>query len=594
MLQALWISSLANHLWQSTVVVFAAWLLVFALRNNQARIRYWIWLLASLKFLIPFSLLIDAGRRFGWPFASVHTSRLGGIFDLASSASATTATAFTKPAPMAIAFWIPSFLLLVWLVGAALVALSWWTAWRRARTIIETSATVENGWEHQLLVRLQKSAGVKITVTLAYSSLPLEPGVYGVCRPTILLPIGIRAFLGDQHLEALLTHELAHIRRCDNLAALIPMFVQALFWFNPMVWWLGARMLEERERACDEEVLRFGNSPDVYAESILRVCRFCVTCPSSCVAGVTGSNLKKRVEQIMAHRLGQKLNRGKKALLAIAVVAAFAAPIVVGMTEAPGLRAQSLGASADANLRFEVATIKSSKPGSSLKVQFTPSGRVIVNNATLRFLMKIAYDVGDDQIEGGPAWVNSKRFDLEAAPDESTIGDPKNMSEDQRRKFREQDRLRLQNLLADRFNLRFRTESKQMPIYAMVVAKNGPKMQQARDAEARSGIVGGRGQLTATNVGMEALAHFLGEQAGKPVLDMTGLKGNYNFDMNWSPDVNGTSGISAASNTPSVAADSSGPTLFTAVQDQLGLKLEPQKSVAEILIVDRAEKPSAN
>jgi bla regulator protein blaR1 len=168
------------------------------------------------------------------------------------------------------------------------------------------------------------------------------------------------------------------------------------------------------------------------------------------------------------------------------------------------------------------------------------------------------------------------------------------MSEEQRRSLRELDRLRLQSLLADRFNLKLRKESRQMPIYAMVVAKNGPKVQQAPEAEGRSGFLSGRGEVSATRVGMEAFAQFLGEQAGRPVLDMTGLKGNYTFSLKWSPDTNLAVGTPDATNNPPPPPDSSGPTLFTAIQDQLGLKLDPQKSPAEVLVVEVAEKPSEN
>lgn len=593
MLPMPWISAMANHLWQSTLVVLAAWLFTLALRNHQARIRYWIWLIASLKFLLPFSLLTSLGRLIGWPFLSIQTSHLDGIYELSAPISSSAMTVGPETAHSTMSSWISGALLCVWLLGSIFVVISWWAAWRRARMALGTSVIVQNEWEHQILRHLQESTGMRAKVQLAYSSLPLEPGVYGVLRPTILLPIGIRTFLSKMHLEALLAHELTHIRRHDNLVASIQMLVQAIFWFNPLVWWLGARMLDERERACDEEVLRLGSDPHIYAESILRVCRFCVACPSACVAGVTGSDLKRRVEEIMSRSFGQELNRGKKALLAVVLVTGLTVPIMVGMTETPGLKTQSLDPAIAASSKFEVAAIKSSKPGTGLRVQFTPSGRVVIQNATLRFLIKIAYDVGDQQIEGGPAWINSKRFDLEAKPGETAMGDLKDMSEEQRKEFREQDHIRLQNLLADRFGLKLRRESRQMPIYAMVVAKNGPKMRQAVDDDGRSGIVGGTGQVSATRVGMEAFAHFLGEQAGRPVLDMTGLTGNYNFALKWSPDTNQTAGVpDAANNIP--AGDSSGPTLFTAIQDQLGLKLEAQKSPAEILIVDRAEKPSAN
>src|SRR5262249_54214825 len=128
----------------------------------------------------------------------------------------------------------------------------------------------------------------------------VEPGVFGVFRPILLLPEGIGERLNDAQLEAILAHELCHVRRRDNLTATIHMAVQAVFWFHPLVWWLGARLVDERERACDEEVLRLGNRPQVYAAGILNVCKLYVESPLACVSGVTGADLKKRIGSIMA------------------------------------------------------------------------------------------------------------------------------------------------------------------------------------------------------------------------------------------------------------------------------------------------------
>ena len=118
-------------------------------------------------------------------------------------------------------------------------------------------------------------------------------GVFGILSPVLLWPRRIAERLGDEQVEAILAHELSHVRRRDNLAAALHMIVQALFWFHPLVWWLGARLVDERERACDEEVIRLGSEPQVYAESILKTCEFYVESRLACVAGVTGSDLKQ-------------------------------------------------------------------------------------------------------------------------------------------------------------------------------------------------------------------------------------------------------------------------------------------------------------
>src|SRR6202012_4511425 len=121
-----------------------------------------------------------------------------------------------------------------------------------------------------------------------------------------------------------------------------------VFWFHPLVWWIGARLVEERERACDEDVLTLGNEPRVYADAILNVCKLYAESPLVCVAGVTGSDIRARIEAIMTNRIGQTLNSAKKLLLATAGFAAIAGPIalglLIGIGHLPAIDAQSLPA----------------------------------------------------------------------------------------------------------------------------------------------------------------------------------------------------------------------------------------------------------
>src|SRR5207249_5075322 len=126
------------------------------------------------------------------------------------------------------------------------------------------------------------------------------PGVVGLFRPILLLPASIEERLTMLQLDAVLAHELCHVRRRDNLTSAIHMIVEAIFWFHPLVWWIGARLVEERERACDEAVLSLGSEPHDYAEAILKVCSQYVESPLACTSGVSGSDLKKRIQAILA------------------------------------------------------------------------------------------------------------------------------------------------------------------------------------------------------------------------------------------------------------------------------------------------------
>ncbi len=202
------------------------------------------------------------------------------------------------------------------------------------------------------------------------------------------------------------------------------MLVEALFWFHPLVWWLESRLIEERERACDEAVLQAGNHPQDYAESILEVCKLCLASPLACAAGVTGADLKKRIESIMSRRIGQRLNTSKKVLLAIVGALAIAAPIAIGLLNAPRAEAQ-------AAQTFEVASIKPSDPATRghTSINRSPrSGRFTAEGITAKSLIENAYNVHDFQIEGAPNWTDSERYDIAAKAESPGNVDPEKMT----------------------------------------------------------------------------------------------------------------------------------------------------------------------
>ena len=157
----------------------------------------------------------------------------------------------------------------------------------------------------------------------------LEPGIVGIFHPILLLPQGIDSHLTPLQLEAVLQHEIVHVRRRDNLTALIHRAVEVLFWFHPLVWWIGARLIEARERACDESVLRSGIEPEAYGEGILKVCELYLKSPMPFVTGVTGSNLKTRMELIMSRSIAPQLSFARKAVLVAAGLGALGPPLLL-------------------------------------------------------------------------------------------------------------------------------------------------------------------------------------------------------------------------------------------------------------------------
>src|SRR6266566_167019 len=371
-LPAMWTAlaaALGDHVWQSTLFAVVAGLLTLILRNNHARARYWLWLAASMKFLIPFSLLVALGSHLPWSRGSAGT-KAGLYFEEVSQPFSQPAmTVISRATPSTISpsviHLLPGLLAAAWLCGFLVVLSVWYLRWRGISVAIREAVPLREGREVEALRRIGCITGMQQRIELLSSRASLEPGIFGIVRPVLVWPEGISERLDDGHLEAILAHEVWHARNRDNLAAAIHMVVEAIFWFHPIVWWMGSRLVEERERACDEGVLRLGGEPQVYAESILKVCEFCLESPLTCVSGVTGSNLKKRIELIMKERFGVALSVRQMLLLVTAGVATLAVPVAEGGLTTPHLRNQTpAGQSSGAvayRPKFEVASIKPSK-----------------------------------------------------------------------------------------------------------------------------------------------------------------------------------------------------------------------------------------
>ena len=613
------VPALANHLWQSTLFAVCMALLAVVLRRSPARVRFWIWLTASLKFLLPFSLLTGLGGYFVPSHGSSAQIQpaLYYAMDVASRpftfASSSTPAGMSPAHVSRFAWWMPAVVTGIWLCGFAVVLAAWCIRWRTFAAVLSRAATAEQGRELGILRRLEIREQRKKPLRLVISGAISEPGIFGIFKTVLAWPAGISDCLGDAQIESIIAHELCHVRRRDNLAALLHMMVEAFFWFHPLVWWIEGRLMEERERACDEATLRLGHSPQIYAESILKACEFSVARPLPCVAGVTGANLKYRIIRIMTQDVAESLSVGKKALLVIVSAAVVAGPVVFGFVNTPKLGAQLAQASTGQPLpSFEVASIKPSHSADNrMRIGVSP-GKFTVENVSLEDLIMFAYDAKSQaQISGGPSWIKSEAFNIDAKEDDAQAAELQKLPPEQSQK---QIRLMVQSLLLDRFKLRVSHQMKELPVYALVVAKNGPKLTPSKseplpdegkgiDAQPRMrrGIMmNQRGEVQATDAPMSLLADLLSRQretGGRVVIDKTGLAGNYDWSLHLTPESPAPLFKGADNNaTPDSAPtpDTSGPTLFAALEEQLGLKLEPQKGNVETLVIDSVEQPTAN
>ncbi|HWE84496.1 MAG TPA: M56 family metallopeptidase [Terracidiphilus sp.] len=598
-------AALVNHLWQSTLMVGIAWLVAIALRNNHARVRYWVWFGASVKFLLPFSLLVAAGE---WMRSLVAAPVLNkpevaaAIVKIAQPFSRTEILN-AGAAPMAThrANWLPFALPAIWICGILLVAARFARAWWRASAAKRAGAP------------LALAADVPVLSTPH----PTEPGIFGILRPVLLLPEGILERLPAGQLRAIIAHEMCHVRRRDNFTFAVHHLVQTLFWFHPVAWWIGTRLIDERERACDESVVQ-ASGAETYAQGILNICRFYVESPAACVAGVTGADLKKRIVRIMTGQRSRNLSLGRKMLLAALCAIAVAAPVVAGLAWAGQNPAQPQAGDAAHAPQFDVVSIKPHKDeGMMMRIgmRVTPDG-FSTDGLPLDNLLRQAFSLTRDRILGEPEWVKSARFDIQAKVTPDDAPKLKDLSRQQRWAM-------LIPVLQDRCGLKFHHETKELEVYTLVVAKGGPKLKEAAadapdvtaepppspKSDANGPPPARKGQtmmrmspqgmaLDARSATMEGLIQILSEQTGSTIVDKTGLTGKYDFSLSFMPE-DGTGPIGAPRGAPppdgsGQAQEPVGPSIFTAVQEQLGLKLVPQKQLVDVIVIDHIEQPSAN
>jgi uncharacterized protein (TIGR03435 family) len=312
---------------------------------------------------------------------------------------------------------------------------------------------------------------------------------------------------------------------------------------------------------------------------------------------------QERIACIVTERVAFMLAFVKTMLPAVCEVFGLAVALIFGLLYATDSQGQTQAEHAAAKLpAYEVASIKTDKSGTDLTMLRTTPVGFSASNIVLKTLIAQAYGVEDYQVFGAPGWVGSARFDIEAKVSSSDTDALHDLSPDQRR-------LMLQPLLAERFQLKVHTEARNLPLLALVVAKGGPKLQEAKpgdtypngikgfDGQGGAGLMHmGPGGLTGQGLPISSLARILSQQLGNTVEDKTGLTGKYDFTLQWTPDRN-TSPMSPEPGQQGPAAsstDSSGPSIFTAIQEQLGLKLESQKGPVEVLVIDHVETPSEN
>jgi uncharacterized protein (TIGR03435 family) len=503
-------------------------------------------------------------------------------------ATAPSDLADTRPSPVlswVVALWISGTVcFLIRLSGGWIVASS--LRWRAAHA-------PASEWL-RIFDSLRERMAVAYPVRLLVSAAAHAPAVVGWLRPVVLVPAGVFAGLPHEQIEALLLHELAHIRRHDYLVNMIQGIIEAALFYHPAVWWISAHIRTEREHCCDDLAVSITGDALTYVRALSEMASSGPS-PFRAALAATGG--------FLAHRVSRLIGETRPA------PTSGSGPGIAGGMILLGIAAAAVFGQAGDRPRFEAASVKLSPESRFMRVRPHPGGLSAI--ASVRLLMQNAYTLQPFQILGAPSWAESEHFEIEAkaAPNSS----------------RTQVFLMLQSLLEERFQLRIHREARELPVYNLVPARSGLKLPRPAEGtcenappDAPLDWAGGRmqppGQGAATlphcgsvlvrldpagaqmqggKIAMPEFIRVLSMVMGRAVVDKTGFVELFDVRLAFLPDQ-----ASAALPPPppdsAASVDPRYPSIVTALQEQLGLRLESGKGPVDVIVVDHLERPTAN
>ena len=612
------LASELNSYWLAIAVAAAAWVaLKFAPRMNAATRHAIWWVVLAIVLVLPFA-----------PRVSLRRSQPARVHAPTAAPAAQQLILIDEPA----AVTVPAQRVGFW----PLAGLTLWAA-----LLVFRLAQIAQSWKFlRGVIRRASISSRPLTfprrAQLLLSSEIASPIAVGFLRPAVILPASLPKQLSESELDHVLLHEAAHIARYDDWTNLAARIAGAALALHPAALWILRQIERQREAACDDFVVARTGQAHPYARSLAKLFELRWTRRADLLAaGIFGrsSRLGDRIEALL--RAGRKfsarasvasLAAGTAALLALAAAGSLA-PRWVAFAQQP-------------RLEFEVATVKPAAPPSQpgrflVGISGGPGtndpGRIVYTNLPLKTIITNAYDIRPYQLTG-PSWLDSERFDVTAKVPEGAT--------------REQARLMMQSLLADRFKMTLHHETKELPIYEMTVARGGIKMKpEAEDPNAPKGpppafgrggppapppmdkngfpqlpagrrgmlinMGPGRMRMTSSVQSITDLANMLSNQLGMPVVDKTGLTGTYTYTLEFAPEPGqyGPLGLPppplpagaepggglAGRGGPVADTPSDVPNVFTAIQEQLGLKLDRKRGPVDTLVIDRIERaPTEN
>jgi uncharacterized protein (TIGR03435 family) len=541
--------TLIHFLWQGTLIaaIYAA-----AKRSRKPQLRYLLACIA-LAAMVAAPIVTYIAITPAEAPANPYVGTIPVSSAVADSASANSAT--FSSATHALHNDVMPWLVLAWFAGVTVFWIrltgSWIVATRMRSTLIRPAP---REWQHKL-DELKLRIRVSQPVRLLTSAVVQVPTVVGCLRPVILMPIGALAGLPTEHIEALLAHELAHIRRHDYLVNILQSIAEALLFYHPAIWWISNQLRNERELCCDDAAVAISSDALTYVRALagLESCRPAHFQPA---LAANGGSLRGRIARL----LGQPTRSASPLPGQGSVITG-----TLIITAACGLFAQAT----PTRKSFETVSIKPNNLSGGEVHEHNSAGRLNARMSA-RHLIQQAFGIKDFQILGGPSWLGNSNYDFTA-----TTTAPIELNDRTIQPY-------LQSLLADRFQFKYHRETKESPVYLLVAAKTGTKLTKHIGADG-TGMDenGGKDKVTmsATKLTMPGLASWLAREMDRPVIDNTAIDGEFDLKLEWSPEQ---------------ISETSGPSIYTALQEQLGLRVESGKGPVEMIVIDSIEKPSEN
>jgi bla regulator protein blaR1 len=612
----------ASILVKVTVTMALALLATRMARSGRASVRH-VLLAASFAILValPIATLVAPPVRISVPIAPKSAGALAVIDSMTtfvaveaprSIEARTTATSRRALSP-------GSMLLALWIAGALLFLLPVVVGLSRTRSLRRTALPWIRG--QSIAQGVISDSGMRPRVDILLHDAVPGPMTCGVVNAAIVLPMDASSW-SDEDLHRAIVHEVEHVRRADWLTQSMARTVAACYWFHPLVWMAWRQLALEAERACDDAVLQWA-APDAYADQLVMLAQRMLDKRSVSLAMASRTDLLARVRAL----LNSRQRRGPAGMVWIAVACAITMALIVSISPLRIVTAAQQPTDTRAQT-FEVASVKPCKEEPNTSGQRRPEwrmpspGRVSIECIALDRIIYFAYaGIGDmqnpllntspsnpDHIRGGPGWIRAERFTIDAkaadAADRTVMMGPM-----------------LRALLEERFHLTTHRETEQAPMYALTVAKGGLKIKAIADngcADAETVRNLSREDLVAmnngprpvcgsyTSVGDRAnrtwklggitLARFasqiLSSVLDRYVIDETGVRGLFNINLTFGLDESIRKGVfgGASVNPPPPDAER-GPSIFTSLEEQLGLKLEQTKGPRQFLVIDRVQRP---